>query len=184
MHILTGMLIAGVLGHKRKISVLPMLQTGPVRTVHVLQGRVRFRIPSLVNDSSRAEALQSRLALIDGVEHVEITSASGSLLIRYRESLVRPELLFAAIVRLLGLEKELQSTPRPIVVRELRAIFDSLNRIVYDRTSGIIDFSSALLILMAAVGVAKVARHGSAAMPPGFSLIWWGAHQLLGHGEE
>lgn len=74
--------------------------------------------------------------------------------------------------------------PRPIVVRQLRAVFDSFNRVVYDRTCGVLDFSSALLILMAAVGVTKVMQQGAAAMPGGFTLIWWGVHQLLGHGEE
>jgi hypothetical protein len=97
---------------------------------------------------------------------------------------VRPELLFAAIVRLLDLEKELEQTPRPIVVRELRAVVDSLNRAVYERTSGILDFSSALLILMAAVGVSKIMAQGSVAMPAGFTLVWWGLHQLLGHGDS
>jgi hypothetical protein len=56
--------------------------------------------------------------------------------------------------------------------------------VVYDRTSGVLDFSSALLILMAAVGLSKVIQQGAAAMPTGFTLVWWGAHQLLGHGEE
>jgi len=93
-------------------------------------------------------------------------------------------LLFAAIVRLLGLEKQMEHTPRPKAVKELRAVFDSLNRVVYDQTRGILDFSSGLLILMAAVGVNKILREGSAAMPSGFALLWWGAHQLLGHGGE
>ena len=184
MHILTGMLIAGLLGRKRGMSILPMLRTGPVQTVHLLPGRVRFRVPSLIDGPSQAESLRARLGSLDGVEHVEVTPASGSLLIRYQENLVRPELLFAATVRLLGVEKEMERTPRPVVVQELRAVFDSLNRVVYDRTRGILDFSSALLILMAAVGVSKIMRDGAAAMPPGFALLWWGAHQLLGHGGE
>ena len=184
MHILTGMLIAGIFGRKRRVSILPMLRTGPVQTVHLLPGRVRFRVPSLIDGPSQAECLRSRLSSLDGVEHVEVAAASGSLLIRYREKLVRPELLFAATVRLLGLEKEMERPPRPIVARELRAAFDSLNRVVYDRTCGVLDFSSALLILMAAVGVSKIIRQGAASVPPGVVLLWWGAHQLLGQGEE
>ena len=184
MHIITGMLVAGFLGRKRKASILPMLRTGPVQTAHLLPGRVRFRVPSLVDAPTQAEELRSRLSALDGVENVEVSASSGSLLIEYREKLVRPELLFAATVRLLGLEKEMEHTPRPVVVKELRAMFDSLNRVVYDRTHGLLDFSSALLILMAAVGISKVVKQGSAAFPPGFSLVWWGAHQLLGHGSE
>ena len=82
-----------------------------------------------------------------------------------------------------SLEEEMERPLRPIVVRELRTILNSLNRIVYDRTSGVLDFSSALLILMAAMGIKEIVRHGAAAMPPGFALLWWGAHQLL-NGKE
>ena len=183
MHLITGMLLARILGRKRGISILPLLRTGPIQTVHQLPGRIRFRIPCLTHEQSRASDLAVRLGKLDGVEQIEVTPTTGSLLIGYRPDQVRPELLFAALVRLLGLEEELAHPPQPVVVRELRTVLQSLNRAVYDRTSGLLDFSSALLILMAAAGVKKVIREGSSAMPPGFALLWWGAHQLLGHGE-
>jgi hypothetical protein len=131
-----------------------------------------------------AQDLQSRLGRLDGVEEVTVSAASGSLVIRYRQKIVQPELLLAATVRLLGLEKELEKTPRPAVVRELRSMFDSLNHVVYDRTGGLLDFSSAVLILLAALGANKLLQQGSAAMPAGFTLIWWGVHRLLGCGGE
>ena len=184
MHIITGMLIAGILGHKRKASLLPMLRMGPVQTAHLLPGRVRFHIPLLVDAPAQAEDLCSQLRSLDGVEDAQATPSSGSVLIRYREELVRAELLFAAIVRLLGLEKELERTPQPVVTRELRSAFGSLNRVVYDRTGGLLDFTSALLILMAAFGVSKIMREGSASIPPGFALLWWGVHQLFGQQGE
>jgi len=61
---------------------------------------------------------------------------------------------------------------------------DSLNRVVYDRTGGLLDFTSALMILLAAIGITKLLREGKAAVPAGFTLLWWGMHQLLGHGGE
>ncbi len=184
MHILTGMVLAGLLGRGQRRSLMPRLRTGPVQTAHILPGRVRFRVPSLVASPSHAAHLRERLGSLEGVRHVEVNPATGSLLILYRERVVRPELLFAATVRLLGLDKELERTPRPVVVREARAMLDSLNRVVYDRTSGILDFSSAVLILLAALGVRKLVQQGNAAMPAGFTLIWWGVHQLLGYGTE
>ncbi len=184
MHILTGMLLAGLLGRKRGASILPMLRTGPVQTAHSLPGRVRFLVPSLVDDPAQAANLRDRLGALEGVTRVDVTPHSGSVLIQYREKIIQPELLFAATVRLLGLEKEMERTPRPVVTRELRTVLDSLNRVVYDRTAGILDFSSALLILMAAVGVNKIVQQGAAAMPGGVTLVWWGVHQLLGRGEE
>jgi hypothetical protein len=47
-----------------------------------------------------------------------------------------------------------------------------------------VDFTSALMIVLAAVGISKLLREGRAAVPAGFTLLWWGLHQLLGHGQE
>jgi hypothetical protein len=182
MHIITGMLLAGILGRKNGGSILPMLRTGPVRTAHAMPGRVRFEVPSLVDAPAQAEQLQSRMAALEGVERVVSSPTTGSETIEYREKLVRPELLFAAVVRLLGLEKEMEKPPQPVVVRELRSLLDSLNRVVYDRTGGLLDFTSALLIVLAGLGLSKVVQHGASAMPSGFTLIWWGVRQLLGGG--
>ena len=184
MHIITGMLIAGLLGKGKKASLLPMLRHGPVRTDHAMPGRVRFSVPSLKEDSSTRSFVKEKLSTVEGVSLVEVSPVTGSVLIRYREGLVQPELLYAAVVRLAGLEKELQKTPRPKVVKELRSFLDSLNRVVYDRTGGLLNFTSALLILLAAVGIRKIASDGSKAMPAGFTLLWWGIHHLLGGGGE
>jgi heavy-metal-associated domain-containing protein len=187
MHIVTGMLIAGLLGKGKKASLLPMLRHGPVNTEHALPGRVRFSVPSLKDDDSKAEFLQEKLCTLDGVQSVNVAPVTGSVLIGYREGVVQPELLYAAVVRLMGLDKELEKTPRPKLVKELRSVLDSLNRVVYDRTGGILDFSSSLLIVLAAVGVKKMFAEGAKAMPAGFTLLWWGAHHLMsggGAGEE
>jgi hypothetical protein len=183
MHIVTGMLLAGFMGKRRGLSLLPMLRSGPVQTAHSIPGRVRFRIPSLAEQPERAAELEARLATLEGVVDVRAASRTGSLLIRYREEKVRPELLFAATVRLMGLEDELQRCPPPAVVRELRSVVDSLNRVIYDRTGGLLNFTSALMILLAGLGVRKLFQQGASGLPSGFTLIWWGVHQLLGHGD-
>lgn len=184
MHIVTGMLIAGLLGRRKKASLLPLLRHGPVRANHVLPGRIRFSVPRLAGDHSRARFVREKLATIEGVQSVDVSTVTGSLLIRYSEQCVQPELLYAATVRLMGLEKELEKPPRPKVVKELRSFLDSLNRVVYDKTGGLLNFTSALLILLAAVGTKKLLTEGAKAMPAGFTLLWWGAHHLLGGGEE
>jgi len=184
MHILTGMLMAGLLGKSRGASLLPMLRTGPVRTAHAVPGRIRFRVPSLQGDPSRAEFLRAKMAPLEGVLAITVTPQTGSVLIRYQEGKVRAELLFAAIVRLLGLDDELKQTPQPTIVRELQSLMDSLNRVVYDRTGGLLDFTSAASIVLGAVGIQKLVSKESKAMPAGFTLLWWAFHQLLSHQDE
>jgi hypothetical protein len=179
MHILTGLLITGLLGKRRMPSLLPLLRAGPVQTAHTMPGRVRFRVPTLQGDAQQGALLQERLSQLEGVQSVAVTAQTGSVLIEYREGRVRAELLFAATVRLLGLDAELARTPRPSVVRELRSLLDSLNRVVYDRTGGLLDFTSAMSILLAAIGIRQMSREGAKALPGGFTLIWWAMHQLF-----
>ena len=54
MHILTGFLLAGLLGKNkfRRRTLMPMLRTGPVQTAHFVPGRVRLRVPSLAENGA------------------------------------------------------------------------------------------------------------------------------------
>jgi hypothetical protein len=178
------MLIAGLVGRGKKVSLLPMLRSGPVQTAHCMEGRVRFRIPSLSDQTGQAALLQNKLPTLQGVESVDVNTQTGSVLIHYQEEQVKPELLFAALVRLLGLEKELEKTAKPAIAKELQSLVDSLNRVVYDKTGGLLDFTSALMIVLAAFGAAKLFSKDKQALPPGFTLLWWGIHQLMGHGAD
>ena len=129
MHLVTGLLLAGLLGKKRRRrTLLPMLRTGPVQTAHWMPGRVRFRVPSLAEDTAGAALVRQKLPTLPGVQSVELRPATGSVLIAYRQEEVRPELLFAAVVRLLNLDAELRRMPQPIVTRELKEILGSANR--------------------------------------------------------
>ena len=179
MHIITGMVVAALLGKGKKPSLLPFLKTGPVRVDHSMPGRVRFRVPALAEARAGTALLRQKLPTLDGVREVEVHEETGSVLVRFSEDRVKPELLFAAIVRLLGLEGELEKPPKPVIVRELRSIVDSLNRVIYDRTGGLLDFYSVLLILLAGTGLSRVLTDGVRALPPGISMLWWGLHPLI-----
>ena len=58
-----------------------------------------------------AAMVREKLPTIQGVQSVKLNPATGSVLIVYREDQVRPELLFAAVVRLMNLDAELKRTP-------------------------------------------------------------------------
>ncbi len=182
MHILTGFLIAGLLGKNkfRRRTLLPMLRTGPVQTAHWMPGRVRFRVPSLAENAEGAATVRKKLPAMPGVKSVKLNPASGSVLIVYREDEVRPELLFATVVRLMNLEAELKRPPQPLVTRQLQETLGRANRAVYDRSGGLIDLWSAGLILLAAIGMQRVLVQGMRAFPAGLTLVWWGLASLMG----
>ena len=182
MHILTGLLLAGLLGKNkfRHRTLMPMLRTGPVQTAHFVPGRVRLRVPSLADNAAGAALVREKLPTIHGVQSVKLNPATGSVLIVYREDEVRPELLFAAVVRLLNLDADLKRMPQPVVTRELKEILGSVNRMVYDRTGGLVDLWSAGLIVLAAIGIQRLLVQGMRAFPAGLTLVWWGLASLLG----
>ncbi len=180
MHILTGLVLAGLTGmktSKNKINT-PGFSTGPLQTVHSLPGRVRFRVPSLTENDEDRELIETKLSGVEGIGSVTVSPVTGSVLVLYDESEVQPGLLFAAVARLLGLEKELENPPPPLVAKELTNVAESMNRAVYERTGGIVNLWTALMIGLAVFGVRKVLTEGSRAWPAGFTLVWWATNAI------
>jgi len=180
MHIVTGLLLAGLAGIKRngQGGSLPGFSTGPVQTLHVLPGRVRFKVPSLKDDKEGCDALAKRLGGVEGIESVQVSAVTGSVLVLFDAAEVKPELLFAAIVRLLGLEDEVDNPPPPLVARELNNFARSLNRAVYEKTGGVINLWTGLMIALAAYGVRRAMVDGTRAWPAGFTMVWWAVNAL------
>ena len=183
MHIISGIVLAALMGgkknHKSNGSVkVPRFRMGPVRTAHAIPGRLRFQVPSLREDDAGRSLVAEKLPRIEGVESVGVSPLTGSVLIRYRQDDVDPGLLFAALVRLLDLDKEMEASCRPVLTRELRSAGESLNRAVFEKTGGLIDLWSAMMIVLAGIGIRKIVRHPAAAFPAGFTLLWWSLNLL------
>ena len=88
---------------------------------------------------------------------------------------LKPELLLAAIIRLLGLERQIERPPRPWVGREVQQTGEALNRAVYERTGGMIDFYTAVPLLLVILGVRNIA----AGKMLGWPLLWWAYRELF-----
>jgi hypothetical protein len=176
MHLITGFLLAGLLGRKQSShrSRLPTFP-GVIETVHLLPGRVRFRAPNLVGRRIQAEELEKRLAQISGLLSASVNSVSGSICLQFESERVKPEMLLAAIVRLLGLEKEIGQRPRSLIGREIRETGDALNRAMFQRSGGMIDFYTAMPLLLLAVGFRNIA----AGRVAGWTLVWWAYRTLF-----
>ena len=183
MHIITGLVMASLLkrGKEKAVPQSPLLRlAAPVRTRHLLPGRARFEVPRLKGDANTAEDLALSLQRIQSVEAVRVSPVTGSVILCYDPEAISPELLVAAIIKLLGLETELDRAPSSVVSRELREVSHAVNRAVYDRTGGIVDLRTAMFLTLAAVGVTRLWRGGTLALPAGFTLLWWAGNGLLG----
>ena len=181
MHLVTGFIIATLFGKKKNKFESPLLSLKyPIQTKHLLPGRVRFQTDFLKNNVKNDQFLNDQLSKIKGVSSVQTSVVTGSVLINYSEPDIQPELLFTVLIRLLGLEKEMERIPKPAINREIKLLGKSLNRAVYERTGGIIDLWTAIPIIMGAIGIRKIWSQKALAFPTGVTLLWW-AYQSLVH---
>lgn len=177
MHIVSGLILAALFkGSSTKRSPLLNL-CGVVETVHLLPGRVRFRVAALVGNRSGQQAVNEQIPKIEGVKSITINPISGSVLIYYQN--LDPELLVVALVRILHLEKELEHVSQPLLARELRELASSCNRIVYDMSHGIVDLWTTLPLLLGMVGAYKVVIDKQTRFPGGVTLLWWAYLHLI-----
>ena len=176
MHILTGLLLTTLLKPKAD-KATPRLPSFPgvIEAVHVLPGRIRFRTPWLVDQRRQADALRARLARLDGVRQVEVSPVSGSVCVRFAPEQVSPELLFGAVIRLLGLEVHLRRQPQSVIGREIRAGGDAVNRAIHAQTGGLLDLWTAVPLVLAGLGLRNLATGGAYGWP----MLWWAYRSLF-----
>jgi len=174
MHLLIGFLASALMASKKRSSGRsPLLELSyPIRTRHLLPGRVRFEIPKLVGRPGAAAKVEA-LSKLEGVSEVTVTSPIGTVLIRFDEATLQPELLVAALVRVLDLEREMESAPSSAAAREIRAAGTALDRAVFDRTSGLLDLSTALPLGLAGIGIYRIVTRQGPLLPTGATLLWW-----------
>ncbi|HTU02041.1 MAG TPA: hypothetical protein VMG58_09505 [Candidatus Sulfotelmatobacter sp.] len=176
MHIITGLLLTALLkrkpgGGSQRLPTFP----GVLETVHVLPGRIRVRAPSLVDRRSQAEDLQNRLARLDGVQEVAVSTVSGSVCVHFASDRVTPELLLGAIIRLLGLERQLQRLPRSVLGQEIREGGEAVNRAIHAQTGGLLDLWTTVPLVLAGLGVRNVATGRAYGWP----MLWWAYRSLF-----
>lgn len=120
-----------------------------------------------------------QMSKVKGVSRVQISTITGSVLVQFEDKEIQPELLYTVLIRLLGLEKELERIPQSVVLKEIRLMGDSLNRSVLERTGGIIDLWTAVPIVVGLVGIRKIMAQRALAFPAGLTMLWWAYHSLF-----
>ena len=113
----------------------------------------------MVGKDAELNAATSQMAKIKGVKWIDSNKITGSILIYYEENIIQADLLFAALIRLLGLDDELQKAPASYLNTEIRSAFESLNQAVYSKTNGILDLYTTIPLLLAALGVSQIIKN-------------------------
>ena len=130
----------------------------------------------LIGQRRAADQLQKSLARLDGIRAVEVSAVSGSVLVHFAPDRVKPDMLLGAVIRLLGLEKEIQRTPPSHLGEGIRQAGDSLNHAIHEQTGGMIDLWTSVTLLLVVVGVRQLAA-GNAQL--GWPLLWWAYRSMF-----
>ncbi|SHE90478.1 HMA2 domain-containing protein [Clostridium fallax] len=145
---------------------------GTLEVKHYIEGRLRLKIPSLIENEEQGYGVLEQLNKIDEINTVEINFKIGTILIKYNEEKIKPILLIGIIIRLLGLENEIQKEIEPIVTKEVKNIKDSLNLAVYDKTKGILDMKNIIMISLIGLGIYRL-KISPQLNISGITCLWW-----------
>ncbi len=171
MHILTGLILSRLLaGDKKKKAFRGFRNIVEIR--HHIPGRVRFYIPSLINNTGAGHNLEKQLIKADPVKQIKINPVTGTLLIIFEQEQIEVATLTGVIVKLLGLEQEIEKTRPSIVGKELYDILKSANSSLYESSNGFVDLNSLITISFLSLGVYSLLRSPKI-LPAGLSLMYW-----------
>ena len=145
---------------------------GVIEVVHKMEGRIRFRIPSLKGNKEGFAELESQINRITHITSVETNYITGTLLIKYGDD-IEPTLIVGILIKLLGLEEQVQKQPHSKVTREFKTVQESLNLAIDEKTHGLLDLRSVFFLAFTTLGIIKIIQNPKIA-PTGFTYLWWG----------
>ena len=174
MHMLVGLLLTRFLKQAHsKSKNLPHIR-GKFEVIHTLPGRIRFRIPMLEGqDPEVIDSIEKELKRLPEINSIDLNPISGSLVLDYHDEEISAAIICGILLKLLGLEQDLDAQPQSLIQKELNLIGNSLNRQVYNSSAGIFDLTSALSLSIFALGMYKIIVQRDRNTPSGFSLLWW-----------
>ena len=172
MHMVIGFILAALL-KKKGGQTLPVIP-GKFEISHAMPGRIRFRVPSLdTRPPSQIETVRNEMPKITEIHSVELNTHSGSILVEYEFGAIEPYIVCGLLIKVLGLEAELESRPESVVQKEIKFIGNAVNQAVYNSTSGTLDLTSAFILLTISLGLYKILLQNDRTLPGGINLLWW-----------
>lgn len=145
---------------------------GVVEVIHSIEGRIRFKVPSLKDDTQGLNDLNDQLSRISSIKSVQTNSVTGTVLIVYTDE-IEPTLLMGIMIKLLGLQEKVQKGTQSLVTKEFKSVEESLNLAIDEKTNGMLDLKSLMFLALSIIGIRKMIKYPTNT-PPGFNYLWWG----------
>ncbi len=174
MHMVVGFLLASLLRKKKGMKAgLPSI-IGKLETVHAVPGRLRFNSQLLIGlQDNTQKKISGEVKKIVGIERVDINTRSGSLLIVYDPPTIQPFVVHGIIVKVLGLENDLEKSSDGLITRELGLIGRAFNQQIYQSSGGLMDLRSSLMLSILMLALYRIVIQGDRTLPGGVNLLWW-----------
>ena len=181
MHLIIGSLLSLLLSKKslKSKGIQPGLgYRGVIELKHALPGRIRYKIPKLFKYKKDIKQLKKQLLSIKEITGVEFNPVSGSVLVFYDETGIEPLYIFAALVKLFDLEKEIQRPPQSTVGKEIYDITSSLDRAAYEYTKGLLDLKTGVPLVLIIIALYQLFIKRNIGLPGALTFLWWGYAML------
>ena len=148
MHLITGFILAALAQwtpntHRGKNGSELEHVDGNLICDHLLPGRIRLRAADAIRKEAAFARLAAQLSSADNISSIIANPVTGSILIQYDADNINPELLYAVVYKLLGLDT---NTEESNSASGVNAMIKSLDKAVLSATGGIIDFRSSALV--------------------------------------
>lgn len=150
---------------------------GVLEIKHSMEGRIRFYIPILKNNNEAKTILEGQLSKVPDIKKIEANLITGSLLVVFNDKAVEPAILIGVVIKLLGLNVEVDKRPEAVATREMRNIKESLNMAIYEKSNGLLD-SKSIFVLLSLFGGYRMIKANPTALPNGYTLLKWGNNAL------
>lgn len=170
MHILTIMLLSRLLKGKQNKPFKGFREVVEIK--HAFPGRIRFYVPTLKNNPEACLSLKEQLSKAEVISELVVNPVTGSLLIVYQPDATEETTLTGVVIKLLGLEKEVEKEPQPMLGKELTGMVKSLNTSIYEYSDGLMDLSDLVTISFFSLGAYSMLRNPRM-LPSGLSMIYW-----------
>lgn len=170
MTYLTGLALGISAGHQLN----GLLGAQGFRLIHSLPGRRRYQHDDLLNNPQLARRWEQQLPKISGLQKVQFTTLTGSILIEYTCPDEYIDLLIDFLTRLHKLPESTARYGR--LGADIRHTFHRLNRSIFNRTNRVLDLRTILAVSFSLWGGLKMWTTGH--RPTGSQMIWW-AYTLL-----
>ncbi len=155
-----------------------------LRVVHAIPGRIRVKIPQVKDDTELARAIPEWLVGVPGIERVETSALTGSVLVLYDRDRLSPEALGGMLPALLpgvdlrGIDvaQALSGPPSPpsapTVAEAVSGFFGTVNAGVAQVTPGL-DLNIIFPLALFAFGIRSLLVSEELIPVPWYNLLWF-----------